>query len=575
MQSTSIRRFTLRYLVIIVLLSNLLFAQQSKADKFDEILSCSHNNREFNGNVLIVENGKVIYKKAIGYAEFQNRTPLTINSQFRLASVSKQFTAMAIAILCEQKKLNYDDDINKYLPQLPYKGIRIRHLLHHTSGLPDYMGLFETYWDQDKIATNSDIISLFAKYKPAVYFAPGERWEYSNTGYALLASIVESAGQMPFHQFIEKHIFAPLDMKNSVVYSPLRKDTMTDRVYGVYWNADDSFSENDAHFLNGIAGDGGIYSTLDDLLKWDRALYTEKLLPKARLEEVFTPGKLNDASSTDYGFGWSIEKSPTGKKRVSHSGGWVGFRTNIVRDIEDDNTIIFLSNVSEAFRPLRRALENVLYEEKCNLPRLSIARKLIIMQDKDIHAKYLQLKETAQKEYRWNEQELQTITDYLLDNNKIAPAIQMANEMIKDFPDSFVAHYTLGNIYQAKNDTEQAIQSYHKSLDIHPGFEEARQSLQEMGVKLQEVKIDSKTLQSYAGEYELTPSFMVTIRCKDEKLTVQVTNQDEYEMFPLSPSKFYLKVVNAQLSFHHDKNQKITHLILHQNKRETPALKIK
>ena len=144
----------MRYLVIIVLLSSLLFAQ-SKAEKFDEILNRSHNNREFNGNVLIVEDGKVIYKKAIGYAEFQNRTPLTINSQFRLASVSKQFTAMAIAILCEQKKINYDDDIRKYLPQLPYKDIRIRHLLHHTSGLPDYMGLFETHWDQDKIATNN------------------------------------------------------------------------------------------------------------------------------------------------------------------------------------------------------------------------------------------------------------------------------------------------------------------------------------------------------------------------------------------------------------------------------------
>ena len=566
----------MRYLAIVILLSSTLFAQ-NKTDRFDEILNRSHLNREFNGNVLVVENGKVIYKKAIGYAEFQNRTPLTINAQFRLASVSKQFTAMAIAILCEQKKINYEDDIHKYLPKLPYKGIRIRHLLHHTSGLPDYMELFETHWDQEKIATNNDIISLLAAHKPTVYFAPGERWEYSNTGYALLASIVESAAQIPFHQFVKQYIFTPLNMENSLVYSPLRKDTMTHRVYGVYWNPDNSFTENDFHFLNGIAGDGGIYSTLDDLLKWDRALYTEKLLPKARLDEVFTPGKLNDGSSTNYGFGWSIDKSPTGKKRVSHSGGWVGFRTNITRDIEDNNTIIFLSNVSETFRSLRRALQDVLYEERYNLPRLSIARKLIATYHKetDIHRKYLQLKETAHKEYRWSEQELQTITDYLLDNNHIAPAIQMANEMIKDFPDSFVAHHTLGNIYQAKNDTQKAIQSYQKSLDIHPGFEDARQSLSEMGVKSKEIEVDLKTLQSYTGEYELAPSFMVTIRCKDNQLTVQVTNQDEYKMFSMSPSKFYLKIVNAQLSFHHDKNKKVTHLILHQNKRETPALKIK
>ncbi|BBM85073.1 serine hydrolase [Candidatus Uabimicrobium amorphum] len=566
----------MRYLIIVVLLSHLLLAQ-TKSNRFDEILHRSHNNREFNGNVLIVKNGKVIYKNAIGYAEFKNRTPLTINSQFRLASVSKQFTAMAIVLLYKQQKLKYDDDIVKYLPQLPYKGITIRHLLHHTSGLADYMYLFESHWDKDKIATNNDIISLFAKHKPPVNFTPGERWEYSNTGYALLASIVESAAQVPFHEFVKKYIFTPLDMKNSLVYSPLRKDIMTNRVYGVYWNADDSFREHDFHFLNGIAGDGGIYSTLEDLLKWDRALYTEKLLSKKLLAEVFTSGKLQDGSQTGYGFGWGISKSPTGKKRVSHSGGWVGFRTNITRDVEENNTIIFLSNVSETFRSVRRALEDALYEKRHNLPRISIARKLIAMKDKnlDIYAKYQQLKDSEQQNYRWGEQELETIINYLLDNDKTSPAIQMTQSMIDEFPDSFIAYYMLANAYEKKGDTKKAIENYRKSLEIHPGFKDARRNLEKSGIKLEPIKVDAKVLQDYVGKYQLAPTFFIIIRCKDNHLTVQVTNQEEYDLFPMSQNKFYLTVVNAQLSFHRNKQQQIRHLILHQNKRETFAIKIK
>ncbi|MBL4656883.1 MAG: beta-lactamase family protein, partial [Flavobacteriales bacterium] len=215
---------------------------------------------------------------------------------FSVASVSKQFTAMAIMILKEQEKLNYDDKIIKYLPKLPYENITIRHLLTHTSGLvPYHRNFLDEHWDKTKIGDNDYLLSLLEEHNPPLVFEPGESWAYNNTGYCLLATIVERVSGLSFEAFLDKYIFAPLGMTSSRVYTKLSNTTPEDYVRGhVYsilrnkYEDADGTGDNRSYYRGGMVGERGVISTTGDLLKWDRALYTEKLVAKQTLEEAFT-----------------------------------------------------------------------------------------------------------------------------------------------------------------------------------------------------------------------------------------------------------------------------------------------
>ncbi len=197
-------------------------------------------------------------------------------------------------ILEERGMLDYEDDIRKYLPELPYLGITIRNLLNHTGGIVEYEDLFEKYWDpvnknfeDKKYANNDDVIAMFVTYQPELLFKPDDKYAYSNTGYVFLASIVARVAQEPFEVFLKNNIFDPLQMSHTLVYSAIRDDPMENRVYGyrLALNGNDYIS-HDFHYMSGIAGDGAIYSTTSDLYKWDRALYTEILVSRETLEKL-------------------------------------------------------------------------------------------------------------------------------------------------------------------------------------------------------------------------------------------------------------------------------------------------
>ena len=311
---------------------------------------------KFNGVVLVSERSKVIYKKGLGYANCEEKKPNHVQSCFRLGSVTKQFTAMAIMILSDRGKLSYDDDIRMYLPTLPYEGVTIRHLLVHTSGLSDYMALFDDQWNKEKLAYKEDIVKLLAKYHPPVDFAPGEKWEYSNTGYSLLACMVERASGETFEAFMQQNIFAPLDMQNTVLATGEKDQPIKNRVYGYSSN----FENTDYHYLNGVVGDGGIYSTVGDMFKWDQGLYYAGLVKKSTMAEALTPYTLDDGSTTrDYGFGWRLYR---GDKQdvIEHSGSWAGFSTAIRRDLKKQNAIIILSNNNGEVEGIKLAIDEIL-----------------------------------------------------------------------------------------------------------------------------------------------------------------------------------------------------------------------
>ncbi len=350
-----------RLLLVIVLLPLIAGAQSNaKIARIDSVLTYLNQRELFNGTILIGEKGKVLYKKAFGIANPATGEALTTASSFNLASVSKQFYAMMIMILKERGKLNYDDAVQKHVPNFPYPTITIRHLLNQTSGLPEYFDIAVGRMTLLDTLTNAMMMKILAERKPSLVFQPGERWEYCNTNYTTIGSIVELVSGMSADKFFQESIARPLKMNDSYVYQLKLKSFPKSRVFGLQIEGGKAVS-NDLIPFDGIVGDGNVYSSVEDLYKWDQALYTEKLVKKATFQEAITPGKLNNGTSTTYGFGWSVEESG---KIVSHSGGWVGFRTLIVRYLERNQTVIILDNSSNGrgHRPSRNIWEGKPFE---------------------------------------------------------------------------------------------------------------------------------------------------------------------------------------------------------------------
>ena len=336
------------------------FSQSKKID------SLFFDRKDFNGVVIITENGKHIYHKAFGYRVYEKKIPLQSSDIFELASVSKQFTAMIIMMLKENGKLDYDDSVSKYIA-IPYKGITIRHLLTHTSGLPDYQEVMDKYWDKTKVAGNKDCIEYLNKHAPPKLFEPGEKYNYSNTGYLLLASIAEEASGKDFFWMCRQWIFKKLKMKSTDIRTlEEKKSTINFAIGHIYVKERDRYVRADSFpssdytiWLGNRKGPGRISSTATDLLKWDNALYTEKLVKQSTLSEAFTPMKLNDGSFFNYGFGWILRSDSAFGKIVYHTGDNPGYSTQILRYIDKNKTVILLSNNSFALSPVVKEIEKL------------------------------------------------------------------------------------------------------------------------------------------------------------------------------------------------------------------------
>jgi CubicO group peptidase (beta-lactamase class C family) len=350
-----------------------------KTLKLDTLYSELYENGAFNGSVLIAENGEIIFEKSYGLADEENNRKLNDSTIFEIASVSKQFTAMGIVQLKKEGKLSYQDNITKYVPELiGYKGITIQNLLNHTGGLPDYMELSDKNWDKSNLATNDDILELFKQVKPKKLFEPNEKWDYSNTGYLILATIIERLSGQEFGEYLKNKIFDPLGMKNTFVYRRRFAPKEIENYANGYIYSDslqrkilpDELGKNFyVVYLDGIVGDGMVNSNPKDLLKWDRALYEEKLINDKDRELIFSSVMTKDSSQTDYGFGWMIDSTKTYGNVASHSGGWAGYISYIERDIDNDKTIIILQNnsLSKTEIPIKNT-RRILYNQEVEKP---------------------------------------------------------------------------------------------------------------------------------------------------------------------------------------------------------------
>ncbi|GAB2775714.1 hypothetical protein GCM10010465_22870 [Actinomadura fibrosa] len=302
----------------------------------------------------------VVAKAAKGIADTKG-TPIDFNSSFNLASVAKHFTALAAARLMEEEKLDYHAPVSNYLPQLKnakYDSITIANLVHHTSGLPEYEELFEDYPSYaDPYATNESMLELFKAHTPDLLFQPGEDYQYSNTGYIVLASVVEKISGMNMGEYFQKNFFDPLQMDNSFGYSHSYRNKHPERVIGLEFKGDTLI--NDLNHLDGVIGDGNVYMSINDFVKWERFLRSQDLLSEKWRQIYFNPGADLPDNADPYAFGWVVYKD---RQVMQHAGGWVGFSTLYYRDQKSGTVMVALSNGSitnEEFSTILKAINQL------------------------------------------------------------------------------------------------------------------------------------------------------------------------------------------------------------------------
>jgi len=447
----------------------------------------------FNGNVLVLKDGQTVYKASFGIKNIDPIDSLDTEAMFRLASVSKQFTAAAILQLQEKGLLNIDQNMKDFIPELPYEGISIRNLLNHVSGLPDYEALMDENWkpelaynDPERLMSgNKDIIAMMVEKTPEIEFEPEEKWEYSNTGYVFLATIVSRVSGMPFDQYIQEHIFKPAEMNNSVVY---RYKTTIDpelpnRVFGYRTGLDGKRIAEDIHYVNPVQGDGGIYASLEDLKKWDRILYTDKIINEASKNEAFSPFVLKNGDTTNYGFGWFLDKSLSGKKVVAHTGGWVGFRTIIYREIEENNSFIILTNNSSNYiRDAVEQVKNILHDRDYDIPKMAISdtvAKVVLSQGakKGIEI-YKSLQESSSDLYDFNENSLNILGYQLMQMDKNKEALDILTFNNEQYKESANTFDSLGDAYLATGDTLKAVSNFEIAFAMDSTFTMTKEKIE-------------------------------------------------------------------------------------------------
>jgi CubicO group peptidase (beta-lactamase class C family) len=335
---------------------------EEKAKRLDSLFQKKFKSQGFNGTVLVAQKGVIIYENAFGYSDFRSKTLLSLNSGFQLASISKTFTGVGILLLAQEGLLSLSDSVQKFIPEFPYHGIHIEDLLSHRSGLPNYLYTFE---DKRRLngppPTNDSIIDWFCKANPTppAYNKPGSFFSYNNSNFMILASIIEKVSGMKYAEFMNRRIFVPLDMFHTYI-DTLAPDSLlrlkTAGHNGNHWRERD--------FYDGVYGDKGIFSTVEDLSRWYFGLYHECILNRHWLNMAFTPRSFEKKSRHNYGLGFRLMTQPTDMKKVEfiyHGGWWAGYSTMFWSNPEKEYVIIVLGNKKSTsvyeIRPIVEILE--------------------------------------------------------------------------------------------------------------------------------------------------------------------------------------------------------------------------
>jgi CubicO group peptidase (beta-lactamase class C family) len=541
-----------RYLqvtVIILMVFVTLAAQAQPAktkamtSEFDRLLSAQFKPGETGCAALVAVKGEIIYKKAFGMADLELNVPMQPDMIFRVGSITKQFTAIAILQLMEQGKLSLQDDITKFIPDYPTQAynITIEHLLTHTSGIKSYTNVpeFQNYIKED--LKPAEAIDKF-KNLP-MDFAPGTKWLYNNSGFFLLGYIIEKASGKTYAEYIEENLFKPAGMTSSLYGTD--KKIVKNRAGGYQPDGDKTVNADYLSMLLPYSA-GSIMSTVEDLYRWNRALISYKLVKKETLEKAFTEYKLSDGKGTSYGYGWflrQLQGSPT----IEHGGAINGFLCNaIYLPAEDIFVAVFSNSTAKSPDLVSMKIAAVALGKPLNYKAIPVAA--------DVLDQYTGIYEDESGSQRLITRDSSQLFSQRSGGQKYKIYPLAADKFF--FDDSFTLisfnHNESGNIKDAVMDDRGTLTTWTRSAKPLPTHIE--------------IKLSSDILSRYVGNYELVPGFVLAITVEGDRIFSQATGQGKVEIFPETETRFFLKVVDATLDFSKDEAGNYSKVTLHQGK---------
>lgn len=448
----------------------------------DSLFNFSHSNGMFNGAVLVAKHDSVIYKKSFGFANEETKEKITPESVIYIASVSKQFTAMGIMMLQEQGKLSYDDKIKDFFPNYPeyLKNISVRQLLNHTSGLTDT----EYYKLTDP--SNNDVLETLMK-QNSLELENGKMFRYSNSGYVLLALIIQKISKKPIDQFFNQEIFEPLKMQNTTT-TKTAVEKIPNKVDGY------NLIGSKVDYKSSVIGPGGIYSTLNDLEKWNRALNSNKLISEKTFNEAFKNGKLNEGSISinmngqeyGYGFGW-MPYQKNGKKYVQHDGSVESYRSLIKKNLTDGYDYIFLTNQGAklAMNEVTKSIDTILVQSKYQKPKIPIINKILIeLKINGSSNLAINVKNKIDKnpnDYSIDENSINGLAYTFLRDNQTKTAIEVLKLNTELNPKSANAFDSLAEGYFSNKQFKLSKENYQKSIELNPENKNAKVMIERIG----------------------------------------------------------------------------------------------
>jgi CubicO group peptidase (beta-lactamase class C family) len=574
---TNYPSYTNAIFILFLVISNMGFSQ-TKVEQIENLLSIYEKSGKFNGSVLVSDQGKVIYKKGFGLANMEWGIPNQPNTKHRLGSITKQFTAMLILQLVADGKLDLQKPITNYLTDYPKANgdlITIHSLLTHSSGIPNYTSFPKFMEERSRDPyTPEEFVKIFADME--LDFIPGEKFSYSNSGYFLLGVLIEKISGKSYEQMLQDKIFIPLNMK----------DSGYDNHTTILKNRATGYEKQGREYVNSSYIDmtipyaaGSIYSTVEDLFKWDQALYTNSILPKKYMTMYFEP-QIKAWEDLHYAYGWGVGYVKIGNSTDSilamgHGGGINGFNTNITRTTTNNSLIVLLNNTGEApLNDITSSILAIIHGKEYDMPKQSVADAVMaVIENKGIDAgivHYTRIKDSVA--YSLSEGEMNRIGYLLMRSDRIEEARKIFQLIVEEFPSSSNAYDSFGESLMALGKKELAIINYRKSVELNPNNQNGIDALKKLGDDVsdlvKEVKVSNAVLETYIGEYELQPGFTLSVTIEGNQLKVQATGQPVFDLFPKSENEFYLKVVDAQLVFNKNDTGKIDSATLFQGGQE-------
>jgi CubicO group peptidase (beta-lactamase class C family) len=450
-------------------------AQKSKAEYLNKFMTALYERGQFTGAVLIAEKGTIIYKKAFGFANREENIPFALNTQEYIGSISKPLTAQGIIILRDRGHLLLTQSVREFFPELPpcMAPVTLTNLLQHTGGL--------AMFDDTPDMTERDVFDILLK-QTTLRFAPGTRFEYCNAGYSLLGMIIAKVSGQSLNEFLTENIFKPCGMNNTTVNEITHRNTARAIGYTMY-----STRNNYDTFMGGNAS---VISTVEDLFRWDQAMYKGEFIKPISLDETFSPSRFSFKDlwlgEKAYGYGWWIS-TYHGSKNETHDGAFGGYRAYIERQTGEQNTIIHISNLRHAIMTdIREGIVNVMNNRPYVLPPLGASvwleknRKAVGI-DSAITMYYSLKKSAARKEYTFEERDLNSYGYVLLNNAQTDDAIKVFILNAKEHPNSANVFDSLGEAYLKSGNKPLALETYKKCLSLDPGNENAARMIHELG----------------------------------------------------------------------------------------------